>query len=102
MQDPRWIYARPEDRRPIDERGHGTCVLSQIVTQLYGTAKNVNAVVVKLPWYGSPDQTSEYDLLAGLAKIILDVRQRRLQRKAVVNLSWGCKYKVLKLDLLPS
>jgi hypothetical protein len=102
MQDPRWIYARPEDRRPIDERGHGTCVLSQIVTQLYGTAKNVNAVVVKLPWYGSANVVSEYDLLAGLVKILDDVRLHRLQGKAVLNLSWGRKYKVLKLNLVTS
>jgi hypothetical protein len=102
MRPARWIFTRDWDRTKLDQANHGSCVLSQVAATFFGSAKNANPVVVKLPWYGSPDQTSEYDLLAGLAKIILDVRQRRLQRKAVVNLSWGCKYKVLKLDLLPS
>jgi hypothetical protein len=101
MRPARWIFIRDWDRTARDQANHGTCVLSQVAAPFFGSAKNVNPVVVKLPWYGAVAETSEYDLLAGIAKIILDVRQRRLQGKAVVNLSWNRKYKVLKLNLLP-
>jgi hypothetical protein len=42
---------------------------------------------------------TEREFLAGLVKILDDVKSRELQGKAVVNLSMGCKYKVLKTQL---
>jgi hypothetical protein len=70
---------------------------------MFGTVKNANIVIVKLPhilYTGGDPQVRigimRQDFLRGLVKILDDVRQNKLQQKAVLNISWGCKLKVLK------
>jgi hypothetical protein len=100
--DIRWLFAREWDQRRTDEANHGSCVLSKAVSPMFGTAKNANMVIVKMPHtftVGSEETKlilTESDFLEGLLKILGDVRENKLQGKAVLNISWGCKYKVLK------
>jgi hypothetical protein len=100
--DLRWIFIRDFDTRQADEKNHGSCVLANAVSPRFGTAKNADIVIVKMPWIansGGADikvMLDELDFLEGLMKIRSDVRDNDLRGKAVLNLSWGCKYKVLK------
>ena len=102
----RWIFLGGRgDQQPADEYNHGSCVLAQIASPRFGTAKNANVVIVKMPWYGSVEldtSVSEFDFLHGLVAILNDVREKNLQGKAVLNISWACKYKVLKRSSLSS
>jgi len=102
----RWIFTNDFDTREIDEANHGTCVLSKAVSPMFGTAKNPDIVIVRMAsikTLGADEHMRrmifEREFLAGLVKILDDVKSRKLQGKAVVNLSLGCKYKVLKSQL---
>jgi hypothetical protein len=100
----RWIFTNDRDHREVDQGNHGTCVLSKAVSPMFGTAKNPKIVLVKMPALRIDNEHQrnmvyERELLAGLIKILDDVKSRELQGKAVVNISWGCKYKVLKTQL---
>jgi len=99
----RWIFVGDRDKTEADDMDHGSCVLSKAVSPMFGTAKNANITIVKLPpgFYAvGPSsmnrKVTEDGFLAGLVKILDDVRQNRLQGKAVLNISLGCKYKVLE------
>jgi hypothetical protein len=96
----RWIYTHDSIPTPTDEQNHGSCVLSKAVSPMFGTAKNANMVMVKAQVMQTLTTNevilNEKYFLEGLYSILDDVRGRGLQGTAVVNLSLGCKYKVLK------
>ncbi len=76
----------------IDSDGHGSCVFSMAVGSKYGTAKNADLVIVKRPeWAGGSDveDTTEAAALDALVRILDDIKAKNLQKKAVVNLSYG-------------
>jgi hypothetical protein len=98
----RWIFVGDRDETEADDMDHGSCVLSKAVSPRFGTAKDANVVIVKMPFIaiaggpGTKKMLEELDFLEALIKIRKDVRDNDLRGKAVLNLSWGCKYKVLK------
>ncbi|KAI7785072.1 hypothetical protein LA080_008107 [Diaporthe eres] len=79
---PRWIFGGAQADNSVEEDlgsdGHGSCAGSKVNGPKYGVAKQVNLVVVKASI--NIDET-----LDGLNKIIEDVREKKLQGKAVVN-----------------
>ncbi|KAJ0360787.1 hypothetical protein COL26b_013975 [Colletotrichum chrysophilum] len=81
---PRWIFGGSQEKASVEEDldpdGHGTCAGSKINGPKFGVAKNVNLVVVKAGIKGS-------DTDDALDKIVDDVRERKLQGKAIVNIS---------------
>lgn len=81
---PRWIFGGAQADKSVEEDlgsdGHGSCAGSKVNGPKYGVAKQVNLVVVKASI--NIDET-----LDGLNKIIEDVREKKLQGKAVVNFS---------------
>lgn len=81
---PRWIFRGSQEKASVEEDldpdGHGTCAGSKINGPKFGVAKNVNLVVVKAGIKGS-------DTDDALDKIVDDVRERKLQGKAIVNIS---------------
>ncbi|KAK2010906.1 subtilisin-like protein [Colletotrichum eremochloae] len=78
------IYLPGAAKNEKDFLNHGTCVASKAGGPVYGTAKDANMVVVKLPRF---IYTS--DLLKALREIKDDVITKDLQGKAVVNFSHG-------------
>ncbi|KAK7730529.1 hypothetical protein SLS63_005774 [Diaporthe eres] len=81
---PRWIFGGAQADKSVEEDlgsdGHGSCAGSKVNGPKYGVAKQVNLVVVKASI--NIDET-----LDSLNKIIEDVREKKLQGKAVVNFS---------------
>jgi hypothetical protein len=84
--DKRFIFTRA-GQVASDPDGHGSCVASKVAGPRFGVAKNANVVMVMLPG----DMRSG-DILTALFQIRVDVISRGLQGKAVVNMSFGCKY----------
>jgi len=67
-------------------------VFSMAVGSKYGTAKNADLVIVKRPeWAAGPDaeDVTETAALDALIRILNDIKANNLQKKAVVNLSYG-------------
>ncbi|TKW55331.1 Subtilisin-like protease 3 [Colletotrichum tanaceti] len=83
--DTRFIYTPDSDETETDESGHGTCVASKATGRFFGTAKNANLVMVKVP----TNTTKVSSLFAALVEIGSDVHNRKIEGKAVVNLSGG-------------
>lgn len=81
---PRWIFGGSQADKSVEEDlgsdGHGSCAGSKVNGPKYGSAKQVNLVVVKASI--NIDET-----LDSLNKILEDVREKKLQGKAVVNFS---------------
>ena len=81
---PRWIFAGGQANKSVEEDlssdGHGSCAGSKVNGPQYGVAKQVNLVIVKATRHSD-------DTLDGLNKILEDVKEKRLQNKAVVNFS---------------
>lgn len=79
---PRWIFGGAQADKSVEEDlgsdGHGSCAGSKVNGPKYGSAKQVNLVVVKASI--NIDET-----LDALNKILEDVREKKLQGKAVVN-----------------
>lgn len=86
---PRWIFGGAQADKSVEEDlgsdGHGSCAGSKVNGPKYGVAKQVNLVVVKASI--NIDET-----LDSLNKIIEDVREKKLQGKAVVNFSRSSTY----------
>jgi hypothetical protein len=90
----RWIFVPEVIPRASDTTSesdndpdrHGTCVLAMAVSQKFGVAKKANVVIVKLP--ADAKASSYYE---SVQLIENDIVTRRLQGKAVVNYSNGCK-----------
>ncbi|KAL8880717.1 MAG: hypothetical protein Q9198_001930 [Flavoplaca austrocitrina] len=93
--DPRYTIDRTETDR--DEDGsHGSCVYSMAVGPKNGIAKNADVVILKHTSFNPKDSddedeedTVESATLDGMAIILADVKEHKLQNKAVVNLSFG-------------
>ncbi|KAI9840478.1 MAG: hypothetical protein M1837_001584 [Sclerophora amabilis] len=93
----RWImsgdpFQEIYDDREDDPGDHGDCVFARAVGAKYGVAKNANVVIVKCPaLLDAPDKTTttQSSLLGGLVDILNDVQFNHLQKRAVVNLSYG-------------
>ncbi|KAF5494539.1 Subtilisin-like protease 2 [Colletotrichum siamense] len=81
---PRWIFAGTQAEKSVEEDrdsdGHGSCAGSKVNGPKYGVAKKAELVIVKA------GDTSG-DTLDGLDQILRDVRDKKLQNKAVVNFS---------------
>ncbi|KAL9035431.1 MAG: hypothetical protein Q9180_004866, partial [Flavoplaca navasiana] len=92
--DPRYTIDRTENDRARDS--HGSCVYSMAVGPRFGIAKNSDVVILKHAAFNSedPDDEDEEDTvesatLDGMAIILADVKELKLQNKTVVNLSFG-------------
>ncbi|KAL8788732.1 MAG: hypothetical protein Q9213_001546 [Squamulea squamosa] len=96
----KWIFPGDpnDDRYVIDETetdqskdGHGSCVYSMAVGTQYGTAKAADVVIVKHAKLKNEDEedTTESATLDGMTRILADIKLSRLNKKAVVNLSFG-------------
>ncbi|MCJ1373008.1 hypothetical protein MMC20_004234 [Loxospora ochrophaea] len=93
--DPDWIYSATASQKlsrnsttdtlpkTDDSGGHGTCIASKAVGQLYGVAKRATIVCVKMY------QGLLSDLLTVLDQVYLDIHTKNRSAKATVNLSWG-------------
>lgn len=83
---PRWIFAGSQSQKQVREdlhrHGHGSCVGSKVNGPKYGTAKNVNLVIVKAA-------TVAWETDDALRKVLEDVKRRKLQGKAVISLARG-------------
>ncbi|KAG8161763.1 hypothetical protein KVR01_008750 [Diaporthe batatas] len=81
---PRWLFGGAQADKSVEEDlgsdGHGSCAGSKVNGPKYGVAKQANLVVVKASI--NTDET-----LDGLNKILADVREKKLQGKAIVNFS---------------
>lgn len=66
-----------------DLNGHGTCMVSKAAGTIYGSAKKASIVIVKNTSLDSGG------LLAGLNLIESDIRGKKLQGKAVINISFN-------------
>ncbi|GJD02248.1 alkaline proteinase [Colletotrichum higginsianum] len=92
-QNPEWagmtgtkefLYVADVKREEKDSRNHGTCVASKATGPAYGTAKDANLVMVKLP-----DRKMKSAVLTALVDISNDVYQKGIEGKAVINMSIG-------------
>ncbi|KAK6225204.1 alkaline proteinase [Colletotrichum tabaci] len=92
-QNPEWagmtgtkefLYVADVKREETDSRNHGTCVASKATGPAYGTAKDANLVMVKLP-----DRKMKSAVLTALVEISNDVYQKGIEGKAVINMSIG-------------
>lgn len=85
---PRWIFVGTQAEKSVEEDrdsdGHGSCAGSKVNGPKYGVAKKAELVIVKA------GDTSG-DTLDGLDQILRDVRDKKLQNKAVVNFSRNSK-----------
>ena len=70
----------------IDEVDHGTCILSRVAGPYFGTAKDVDIVMVKL---ANTDSMLRSKILKGLADTANGVQRKKRGGKSnfVVNLS---------------
>jgi hypothetical protein len=84
----RWMYSGnglpTTPHVPNDLDGHGTCVATKATGYQFGTAKNANLVVMKLE---EGPRAVTISLLRALALVAIDIRDKRLNGMAVVNLS---------------
>ena len=92
--DPRYTIDRTENDRARDS--HGSCVYSMAVGPRFGIAKNSDVVILKHASFNPEDSddedeedTVESATLDGMAIILADVKELKLQNKTVVNLSFG-------------
>jgi hypothetical protein len=87
----RWLW--PTDMAPFpetDENGHGSCVVSKIAGPTFGVAKFADIVVVKA-YHKTWSEVTPSRFLKSFGRIFEDVRDRKMQRKAVVNISCGSR-----------
>ncbi|KAL8884774.1 MAG: hypothetical protein Q9215_007251 [Flavoplaca cf. flavocitrina] len=92
--DPRYTIDDSETDKTKDS--HGSCVYSMAVGPRFGTAKNANVVIVKHAIFNKknpndPDEedTVESATLDGMASLLADVKDSKLQNKTVINFSFG-------------
>jgi subtilisin family serine protease len=78
-------------RTQSDEQNHGSCVLSKIAGPMYGVAKDVDVVIVKVPTAAMQDTVMASGMLELLAEVSEDIAKNKLQGKAVINFSGGSK-----------
>lgn len=89
----RWIKVggdqQPSDDSSVSEdgtggKGHGTCMLSKVAGDVYGVAKKVNPVLVRVPRFANKE-----DWLDGLSAITDDLGARSDKgAKSVLSMSF--------------
>jgi len=88
----RWLWvpeANPREgffEKTDGPNQHGSCVLTWAVSPKFGVAKRADVVIVK---YEARPTLREY--MIAIQKVVNDVREKGLQKKAVVNYSSSCK-----------
>ncbi|CCF41721.1 hypothetical protein CH063_02659, partial [Colletotrichum higginsianum] len=86
----RFMYLPEAEETMTDghKSGHGSCVSSKATGSLFGTAKDADIVMLKvpkeLPWTSA--------ILAALVDISDDVERKGIKGKAVVNISLGQRF----------
>ena len=84
------IPGQPDQNDPVN---HGCCVASKVAGPQFGVAKNVNVVMLRLPFPANPDEFLDAaHVMTALFEVYSSVMSRGLRKKAVVNMSLGCKY----------
>lgn len=81
-----FMYAPGATQEETDFLNHGSCVASKAGGPSYGTAKNADMVAVKLP-----SDLSISAIFTALVEISNDVYQKKLEGKAVINMSLGSR-----------
>ncbi|KAL0934950.1 uncharacterized protein CTRU02_209541 [Colletotrichum truncatum] len=81
-----FMYAPGATQDETDFLNHGSCVASKAGGPVYGTAKDADMVAVKLP--GSLSLSA---IFTALVEISNDVYQKKLEGKAVINMSLGSR-----------
>ncbi|WQF79046.1 Putative peptidase S8/S53 domain-containing protein [Colletotrichum destructivum] len=83
-----FMYVASAVQEETDSRNHGSCVASKATGLKYGTAKEANIVMVKLP-----EEWTLSAITKALVMISNDVTQKGIRGKAVINMSFrNCKY----------
>ena len=86
-----WLWPRNMTPFPkTDESGHGSCIVSKIAGPTFGVAKSANIVMVKA-FHKTWAEVTPSRFLESFGRIFEDVRDRKMQRKAVVNISFGSR-----------
>ena len=83
----RWLFLPGEPQIESDENGHGTCVISKVTGRIFGVAKNVNIVAVKLAPLNGRLVGSR--VIAAWAVVARDIASTNMQGRAVVGLQMG-------------
>ncbi|KAF9874375.1 hypothetical protein CkaCkLH20_08358 [Colletotrichum karsti] len=81
-----FMYAPGATQEETDFLNHGSCVASKAGGPAYGTAKDADMVAVKLP-----SDLSISAIFTALVEISNDVYQKKLEGKAVINMSLGSR-----------
>ncbi|KXH25454.1 hypothetical protein CSIM01_09248 [Colletotrichum simmondsii] len=79
-----FMYAPGATKDETDFLNHGSCVASKAAGPAYGTAKGADLIAVKLP-----GTLSLSAIFTALIEISNDVFQKKLEGKAVINMSLG-------------
>ncbi|KAF2103046.1 hypothetical protein NA57DRAFT_72031 [Rhizodiscina lignyota] len=85
-QRARWIFADPQDTTQADYgygKYHGTCMLSRAGGHIYGTAKKINPIVVKVNYLTAGAQA----FVDAMGMVLEDIRNNP-GTKAVVPAGW--------------
>ncbi|TIC89940.1 Subtilisin-like protease 3 [Colletotrichum higginsianum] len=82
--DKSFIYAPGAVQEETDFASHGSCVASKSAGPAYGTAKDANMVMVKLP-----DDLSLSAVFAALVEVSNDVYEKGIEGKAVIVMALG-------------
>lgn len=96
-----WLW--PKDAGPLsktDEDGHGTCVASKAVGNYFGVAKSADLVLVKPRYKDTWNTVKASDFFKWFALIYEDVKEQKMQGKAVLNISIGGFRLDLALDFI--
>jgi len=83
----RWLFLPGEPEIENDEIGHGTCVISKVAGRIFGVAKSVNIVVVKLGPINGRLQGSR--VVAAWGVVARDIASTNVQGRAVVASQMG-------------
>ncbi|KAK1470308.1 hypothetical protein CCUS01_06410 [Colletotrichum cuscutae] len=82
-----FMYAPGATKDETDFLNHGSCVASKAAGPAYGTAKGADLIAVKLP-----GTLSLSAIFTALIEISNDVFQKKLEGKAVINMSLGSQH----------
>ena len=87
--DPQYIWGANALRdnpgeQDDSEDGHATCAASKAGGTLFGASKSATLIAAKLT-------LSSRDIATIFDQVATDIRTRGIQKKAVVNMSWGMR-----------
>jgi len=83
----RWLFLPGEPEIEFDDNGHGTCVISKVAGRIFGVAKSVNIVVVKLAPINGRLIGSR--VIAAWGVVARDIASTNVQGRAVVGIQMG-------------